>query len=304
MTQLHSSDGLGIKGGLQRQNALDDAWLDIEADAEICAALSESLQNLVADPSVSRTLQARGVDSRFIERAVRSDLQRLSHAITVLVCHPPESVLASLLPRHLHEALQGLDCRLDHVGRETLCPLDALLSAWHHAREILGFRRVPAQDGSTAPREDLIFPSVQVVKAIRNDDPTVEAVTIADSFFCASEGSEPLYVELFFPGHRDGSAAQHARHMESRLASLRWDPHRVVRPRLPICHLSVEVKDRDVLKDIHLLASDDTTGLVTPYSDAISINPGDKSHNTKLAVRKSLDPSEPVNVLEFIYFDF
>ena len=303
MTHLHSSEELKIEGVLQTQNAVDDAWLGIGAAEDIRAALNGSLKTLAADDSVIRTLQARGVESQFIERAIRSDLQRLAHALTLLVCHPPEPVFASVLPGHLREVLQGLDYRLDHVGREILCPPDALLSAWHRAREILGFPCAPGKDGGAAPREDLIFPSVQVVKAIRHDDPTVEAVTIAASFLCPSEGSEPVYVELFFPGHRDGSAAQHASHMESRLASLRCDLHRVVKPRLPICHLSVEIKDRDLLTDIHRLASDDATGLVTPYADTISINPGDNSHNTKLAVRTSLHPSAPVNLLEFIYFD-
>ncbi len=303
MTRLHSYQGLAMESIPLAQGLTGDNWLGIEAAEDIRAALGQSLQSLAADPTVISTLQARGVETQFIELAVRSDLERLAHALTVLVYHRPETVLASLLPEHLRETLQGLDYRLDHVGREILCPPDALLAAWHRARDTLGFPRAPGNDGGAAPRDDLIFPSVQVVEAIRRDDPTVEAVTIAASFFCPTGGSEPVYVELFFPGHRDGSAAQHARHMESRLASLHCDPDRVVKPRLPICHLSVEVKDRSLLEDIHRLASQDNTGLVTPYADNISINPGDNSHNTKLAVRKSLAPSAPINVLEFIYFD-
>ena len=303
MTQSHSSQGLEINGVLQAQRHDNAPWLGIMPADNIQAALDDSLTSLTQNTSVQSTLRARGVEPQFIELGVRSDLQRLAHALTVLAYHQPEPILASLLPGHVREALRGLEYRLDHVGREILCPPDALLHAWHRARDILGFPTAPGKEDGADAREDLIFPSVQVVEAIRRDDPTVEAVTIAASFLCPAKDAEPVYVELFFPGHRDGSAVQHARHMESRLASLRYDPYRVVKPRLPICHLSLEVKHRTLLEDIHRLASADESGLVMPYADAISINPGDNSHNTRLAVRQTLEPSAAINVLEFVYFD-
>lgn len=303
MTQSHSSQEVKIGGVLQAQSHGYAPWLGIIPADNIQAALDVSLTTLTQNRTVQSTLRARGVEPRFIELAVRSDLQRLAHALTVLAYHQPEPVLASLIPEHLRDALRGLEYRLDHVGREVLCPPDALLEAWHRATGILGFPPAPGKEDAADAREDLIFPSVQVVEAVRRDDPTVEAVTIAASFLCPAQNAEPVYVELFFPGHRDGSAAQHARHMQSRLDALRYDPYRVVKPRLPICHLSVEVKDRTLLEGIHRLASADESGLVMTYADAISINPGDNSHNTKLAVRQHLEPSAPINVLEFIYFD-
>lgn len=280
-----------------------DAWLGVVPSEAIHAAFMQSLNDLAHDQAVIHTLVARGVELRHINRAIESDLARLVHAMTLLVLHDPKPILASLLPAHLLGSLQDLEYRLDHVGREILCPPDPLLAAWHRARDTLGYLPAPDVNDPSAPREDLIFPSVQVVKAISREDPTVEAVTIAASFLCPDAGAEPVYIELFFPGHRDGSAAQHARHMQNRLTSLRHDPHRLLKPGLPICHLSVEVKHRVLLEEIHQLAATDASGLVTPYAAEISINPGDGSHNTKLAVRRGHEPSAPVNVLEFIYFE-
>ena len=285
------------------RNIRDFSWLGIEPAENYRSALGDSLQSLVAHPAVIDTLSARGIAPDMFEAAVKSDLCRLAHALTVLVDFEPESVLDSILPDHLADALQGLDFRLDHVGREILCPIDPLLDAWHAACGKLNFHPAPQEGPSRTERGDLVFASVQVVEAIRRDDPGVEAVTIGSSFLRPSPNAEPVYVELFFVGHRDGSGAQNARHLEDRLASLRFDPFRIVSPRLPICHLSVEVRDRSLLEEVHRIAQADHSGLVKPYVEQISVNPGDGSHNTKLAVQQIYHPSAPTNVLEFVYFE-
>jgi hypothetical protein len=285
------------------RNVHDFRWLSIEPAERYKSALGKSLPSLVADPAVIDTLAARGIAPDMFETAVKSDLCRLAHALTVLVDFEPGSVLDSILPEHLAAALKGLDFRLDHVGREILCPIDPLLDAWHAACEKLDFLPAPQEGPSMTERGDLVFASVQVVEAIRRDDPGVEAVTIGSSFLRASPDAEPVYVELFFVGHRDGSGAQNARHMEDRLASLRFDPFRIAPPRLPICHLSVEVRDRSLLEEVHRIGQADHSGLVKPYVERISVNPGDGSHNTKLAVQQAHHPSAPTNVLEFVYFE-
>ncbi|KAA1193494.1 hypothetical protein F0M18_06575 [Pseudohalioglobus sediminis] len=277
-------------------------WLGIQPSRHLLAAVNASQSALLSDPMVLRTLALRGIRADLAAEAVRSDLYRMAHAIAALVEHDPPEILAAIIPHHLADTLVNLGYRLNHVGREMLCPVDPLLEAFHRACDALGYCTASNAGAMNTVRGDRVFPSVQVVEAIRREDPQVSAVTIAASSFRESASSEPVYIELFFPGERDGHSAQHAKHMERRLAALHREKNRLVTPPFPICHLSVEVEDYALLEAVHQLGQQDCSGLVTPYGECISVNPGDGSHNTKLAVQQEFHPSAQVNVLEFVFF--
>ena len=278
-------------------------WLGVEPDDRTTSAFLEAARRVVARDEAERLLGIRGVPAARAGHLVADDALRLAHGLSVLTDADAARVLGGIVPPHVAEVLHRMEHRLDHVGREMALPVDVLLDVWHEALRQLDLPTVVMAGPSATDRGDLVFGSVQVVDAIRVDDPSVEAVTIARAFVRASEEAAPVSVELFHAGHRDGSGAQDLSYMEARMASLTVDPERTVSGVLPICHVSVEVEDRRALDEVHHLAVSDRSGLLTAYAKDISVNPGDGSHNTKIAVQRSRQPSAPRNVLEFVWFE-
>jgi hypothetical protein len=278
-------------------------WLGVSPDPMAEAAFAAQLPALLDDEAVVASLVDRGMMPDLTREAAAADLRRLAHAFTVLTTADRSSVLSSVLPARLLPLISRIDARIDHVGREVAAPVLPLVAAWRRATDILDLEHLPQRRDSATAEGDLVFPSVQVVKTLRRDDPNVQAVTIGRSFVRPDAGAAALSIELFYVGEVHGGAAQHLSAMDRRIDGLSHAPFRLTAPRPPICHLSLEVADRASLCHIHEIGQRDRSGLVFPYDDEVSVNPGDGSHNTKLAVRRRRTPSAPVNVLEFAFFD-
>ncbi|MFV8818431.1 hypothetical protein [Haliea sp. E17] len=283
--------------------SIDECWLDTRPAQTYLAAFNRLLPELSSLPEVTDSLLGRGVQPQALNSAIRSDLGRLAHAMTLLVDCDHVELLSNILPSHLLSQVVDIDYCLGHVGREVICPLDPLLQAWHSVCEYFDFQKYQPTTPATRLPDDLIFPSVQVVKAIQREDPSVEAVTIAKTFVRSNQKNKRLALELFYVGNRDGTGAQNFEGMQKRLSAICYVPSRSTPPDLPICHLALQLFDRSVLEMLHKMGQQDRSGLVRTYGEEISINPGDGSHNTKFAVRRQQEPSSPITVLEFVYFE-
>jgi hypothetical protein len=286
----------------------DEWWLGIEPDPRFLPLIDCNLERRADYRSqVVPYLRARGADDdQMIELLVRIDLENLAHAFTILFCSDHELVLRSVMPEHLYRVIEGVQPVIDHVGRELFGPVDFYLELLRELAPRCGLHHRAQPPGpTTTGAGDIVFQSVQVVEALRQFDPDLGGVTIAKTYFADQTMAADHCLELFQPALRDGGSPQCHRHTVERLTNLHIESVGSAGLSLqpPICHLSIEAPDVATVHAIHDVVANDTSGMLMPYVDRVTLNPGDHSTNTKLSIRSHPDSPVYNKIIEVVHLE-
>ncbi len=233
--------------------------------------------------------KARGVDSEDeIEKYIGEDLFHIGQALGVLFKKDPKEVLADFLGSYL-SLLDGTDYQIDHVGRELYGPLSFYLPVLEKYAHLLGLKCIKQQ----------VFPSTQVVKVLREQDPDLSGVTIARVYFQNPSDGKIKCVELFQASSQNERSPQNIRATEERLSLLTATNSGVTFS--PIDHLSIQLLTLEEIETVHRRIQELASDTVRPYQKEISHNPGDGSVNTKVLLRDSVEA--PFNkIIEFVHY--
>jgi len=304
---MHTVGGQGWLAGLGDSGRDETWWLDVEPSRRF----QPLVRNRYSDRDSYRLdvvpyLEDRGAGApSLIDDLVRIDLTNLAQAFTILFEFDHGLVLRRMMPEHLYTVIRNVSSYIDHVGREIVGPLDFYLQLLADIAPDCGLshHRLDSGRGVTADG-NAVFPSVQVVEALRVVDPDVAGVTIGKTVFTDEKGvaGQRGCVELFQPALRDGSAAQSYKMSLERLANLRADAG-TAGTRAPICHISVRAADVATVHDLHRVAREDESGLVRLYLDDVVENAGDNSTITKILIRDRADGRIYNKVLEVVHRD-
>jgi hypothetical protein len=233
--------------------------------------------------------QARGVtDESSYEDYIRQDLAHIAHALNILFEQDHEQILRHWLGRHF-SLLDGYHLEIDHVGRELLGPLSFYLPLLDKLASPLRLLHV----------RDMVFPSTQVVKVLREHDPDLQGVTIGRVYFQDLIHDKNGCLELFQPSPVDEQCPQTVEATLTRQALL-VDLKNSARL-TPIDHLAIKLDSVENVQSIHRRIFELASDTLQPNQREVSYNPGDRSTQTKVLLRDSVDT--PFNkIIEFVYY--
>ncbi|MCP5003214.1 MAG: hypothetical protein GY941_04565 [Planctomycetes bacterium] len=321
--------GHSVKTTIPKRTGSTDMveWLDVNVDARFQPLINYDFQHR-ADYhlNVIPYLKDRGiVGENKVEMFVKVDLYNLAHALTIIFEMDQNIILQNIMPLHLFQVIQDVESEIDHVGRELFGPLDFYLDILREQAERLKLNHIVLPEGKNVSEYgDIVFQSVQVVKALRHTDKQLKGVTIAKIYLKDNKNpSTKGCLELFQVALRDRSFPQNYRFTLARLANLyanvnNWRIYKIIGRDInkgyitedgkiplvtPVCHISIRARDVKTVHDVHKAAMDDKTGMIMLYLDRVSTNPGDGSVNTKIAIRSDLDIPLYNKIIEVAHFD-
>lgn len=235
-------------------------------------------------------LMKRGIfDAIEMEILVRQDLFHIAHAFSVLFEQDSLILLQNMMGVYF-SLMKGYRVHIDHVGRELYGPLSFYLPVLKRMAPKLGLIHL----------NDVQFPSTQVVKILQQQDPFLQGVTIARSYFQNVDHGKIRCLELFQTSLQDGLLPQKIETSKERL-SLLTEPcsHSML---TPIDHLSLELNTVEDVQCIHDRIYDLSSETLMPYQEKISYNPEDGSTQTKVLMRNSRATSFN-KIIEFVYYE-
>lgn len=246
------------------------------------------LQVSITSENLASYLSDRGVSDEDVNYYFEIDKIHLAHALSLLFEQDSNGVLKEQMGEHF-VLLDGLDVKVDHVGREIYGPLSVYIPLLKEIAPQIGLINT----------KNIVFPSTQVVKVLQVFDPTLKGVTIGRLYFQSLDNGDTRCIELFQASTKDDKNPQSIGYTSERfslLSSLKSDSKQS-----PIEHLSVEVQTSEevyrIHQRIHALACD----TLFPYQKEVSYNPGDGSTNTKALMRATLEG--PFNrIVEFVNY--
>lgn len=234
-------------------------------------------------------LQARGVyQEEEISALARQDLLHIAHALSVLFDHDHGQILQEWLGEHIH-LIDGCKPQIDHVGRELLGPLSFYLPL---------LKKIAPQLRLVYLR-DLVFPSTQVVKVLRQHDPNLREVAIGRVYFQNVSDNRIGCIEAFQTAPLDETMPQPIKATQERLALLTSDKNSSTIS--PIDHISVALDSIEEVQKIHQRILDHSSSTLRPAQMKVSHNPADGSMNTKVLLRDSPE-SAFSKIIEFVHY--
>ncbi len=235
-------------------------------------------------------LKARGVsDEADMANFIRQDLLHIEQALSVLFEQDSKVVLQAFLGDRFF-LIENTRFEIDHVGRELYGPLSFYLPLIEESAPRLGL---------TCIRQH-VFPSTQVVKVLREQDPNLSGVSIARVYFQNNGDGKIKCLELFQAGSSDEQSPQSIQATQERLSLLSADKSDASFS--PIDHLSIEFATIEEIERIHGSIQEFASETLMPYQKEISHNPGDRSTNTKVLIRDSA--KAPFNkIIEFVHYE-
>lgn len=254
-------------------------------------------------------LKARGLKTeREINLAVRLDLLNLAHALTVLFEGDHEKIISSTMPEEIYSYFTGSENQIDHIGRELYGPITFYLDVLRELAPSLMLEHVKLPAGKNiTPNGDIIFPSVQVVEALRKTDPDLKGVTIGRIYFHDQNGMKGC-LELFQASLIDNSSPQDYIFTLARHGVLHQNVHLLYVTDFgdflasPIEHFSIAVNHKDTVYKVHHHIKNSSNENMRLYTRQIAYNPADKSTNTKIAIKS--DPKYLVftKIIEIVHY--
>lgn len=246
-----------------------------------------------------------------VKRLIRLDLMHIEQALGMLF-HTPTGLISELLSELGIKGDCVSACRVEHVGRELLGPVDIYLKYLTEQAPSLGLHHDPFTRNGATVEGNLIFNSTQVVASLQKLDANLSGVTIGRIYFKPASGPNASSgLELFQASAMSNHRPQHILYSLKRLASLvtaenRPAAEKADKPVTGHCHtavghIAIEVPEKQTLETLLQQARLAQHGNITLYQDRISFNPADGSHNVKVVINDAM-PHRSQRIVEFIFY--
>lgn len=233
--------------------------------------------------------KARGVyDEESIEKFVCEDISHIAHAFSVLFEQDQKRILRNFLGEYFF-LIEGYNAQIDHIGRELYGPLSFYLPMLNEIALNLGLIHLG----------DLVFPSTQVVKTLREQDPSLQGVTIGRAYFQSIESGQIGCLELFQASPQNEKNPQHIEATQKRLSLLTNSTKNSTSS--PIDHISIEVNSVEEVQNIHEHIHKLESVTLQPNQKEVCYNPGDRSTQTKVLIRNSKEAPFS-KIIEFVHY--
>lgn len=271
--------------------AEEQKWLGCATSNRFLPLIDLSAQNLRGyEEQLVPYLRARGVNDETVMNALfHEDLFHIAHALSILFEQDSTAILKNFLGDHF-VLIEDCNTQIDHVGRELYGPISFYFSLLEQIAPQLGLNKL----------KHLIFPSMQVVKVLQEQDPNVKGVTIGRIYFQSDDNGNIRCLELFQASLQNGECPQDIAATQERLSLLTSSKNTSVLA--PIDHLSIELSTVEDVQRIHNRIQQLSSETLKPYQKEISHNSGDGSTQTKAIMRDSNEA--PFNkIVEFVHYE-